>query len=151
MPRAGHTFSPMPYNIQEYNTDPFETHHGVLIDTARQTNGKNETFDRDYGRRIAEAQTLQQMASVSRSHQALIMKELMASNIRKDGIFLKMSPQMDTTTKIERPLSLSQVSAAQRTITGGPHHARLFIVVCYMYTAGSAWSHRVWESAGRRA
>ena len=115
--------------MQEYNTDAFEKHHGVLKQTARQTNGKNDTFERDHGRRFAHAQTLNQISSVSRSHQALLSGDITAAHIRKDGIFIKAFPTAIDATSIERPVSLSRVAAAQHTAGGGPQHARMFIVV----------------------
>lgn len=116
-------------SVQEYNTDAFEKHHGVLKQTARQTNGKNDTFDRDHGRRFAHAQTLYQISSVSRSHRALLSGEITAADIRKDGVFTKALESANDATSIERPVTLSRVSAAQQTASGGPQHARMFIVV----------------------
>jgi len=75
------------------------------------------------------AQTLYQISSVSRSHRALLSGEITAADIRKDGVFTKALESANDATSIERPVTLSRVSAAQQTASGGPQHARMFIVV----------------------
>lgn len=116
--------------MQETDTDVFERYHIVLKQAGRETNGKNEHFDRDQARRSGHTQSLRQLANIDAPFGALADGGVTASTIHDQRIFMRTTDASNASaTTDEDAILLDKASKSNKSVACGTVGARMFYLV----------------------
>ena len=116
--------------MQETDTAEFERYHIVLKQAGRETNGKNEHFDRDQSRRSGHTQSLRQLANTDAPFAGLAEGGVSASTVHDNRVFMRATGNsIEPETVGEDAIVLDRVSKANRSVDRGTVGARMFYLV----------------------
>lgn len=121
--------------MQDMDTDIYETHHKVMKQAGRETNFKNETFERDQTKRMSHSQSIVQLAASCPAFSALVHGDIKASQIQEEGprrgvyMTIPSPPQTGGADAAAQPITLDRVSNDQRTVNARTPQRRMSFLV----------------------